>query len=110
MRLLRKDMEEQSFFLEIQRLSMEMDAIIDKYNMRERALSVFVCGLIDEDIIGNIRLKAIYSYSLDSKEELDSVVSFVDNTWYDPYEDGFTEGRYYKDIDDLLNGTGIELE
>ena len=80
MRLLRKDMEEQAFFLEMQRLSMEMDAIIDMYNMREKVISIFVCGLLDEDIIGNVRIKAIYSYSLESKEELDSVINFVDNT------------------------------
>ena len=110
MRLLRKDMEEQAFFLEMQRLSMEMDAIIDMYNMREKVISIFVCGLLDEDIIGNVRIKAIYSYSLESKEELDSVINFVDNAWYDPTADGLTEKRYYRDIDDLLDGTGIELE
>ena len=104
MNLLRKDMEDQAFFLEIQRLSLEMDAVIDKYNMRDRLASIMVTGLMDEDILGNVKLKAIYSYSLDSRDELDSIIDFIDSTWED------SEGSGYKDIDDLLNGTGIELE
>jgi hypothetical protein len=110
MRLLRKDMEEQAFFLEIQRLSMELDAIVDMYGMRDRVASIMVTGLIDEDIMGNSRLKAIYSYSIDSKEELDSILQFINSTWYDPDEGGLIEEDGYKDIDDLLDGTGVELE
>jgi|TARA_Y100000401_G_C8134281_1_gene131710 hypothetical protein len=110
MRLLRKDMEEQAFFLEVQRLSMELDRIVDLYNMRDRVASVMVTGLIDEDIMGNSRLKAIYSYSLDSREELNSILQFIDSTWYDLDNKDSEEVDGYKDIDDLLNGTGVELE
>jgi hypothetical protein len=108
MNLLRKDMEDQAFFLEIQRLSLEMDAVIDRYNMRDRVASIMVTGLMDEDFLGNVRLKAIYSYSVDSKDELDSIVNFIDDTWNDTDDSDSEEG--YKDIDDLLDGTGIELE
>ena len=107
MNLLRKDMEEQAFFLEIQRLSMEIDRVIDEYDMRDRALSIMVTGLVDQNIFGDTRIKAIYSYSLDSREELDNIINFIDNTWDDPSKE---EDTYYKDIDDLLDGTGIELE
>tara|TARA_R100001443_G_scaffold45841_2_gene58838 strand:+ start:442 stop:768 length:327 start_codon:yes stop_codon:yes gene_type:complete len=107
MKLLRKDMEEQAFFLEIQRLSIEIDRVIDEYGMRDRALSIMVTGLMDQNIFGDTRIKAIYSYSLESKEELDNIINFIDNTWNEPNEE---EGNYYKDIDDLLDGTGIELE
>jgi len=107
MNLLRKDMEEQAFFLEIQRLSMEIDKVIDEYGMRDRALSIMVTGLIDQNIFGDTRIKAIYSYSLESQEELDNIINFIDNTWDDPNK---KEDTYYKDIDDLLDGTGIELE
>ena len=101
-------MEEQAFFLEIQRLSMEMDKVVEKYDMRDRVVSIMVTGLLDSNIFGDMRLKAIYSYSLESPEELDSVISFINNTWNDPEEN--LEEQYYKDIDDLLDGTGIELE
>jgi len=107
MNLLRKDMEEQAFFSEMQRLSMEMDTIIDKYNMRDRVLSVTVTGLIDHDIFGDTRIKAIYSYSLDSEEELNHVIDFINSTWEDV--DGMREDEG-PDFDDLLDGTGIELE
>ena len=100
-------MEEQAFFLEIQRLSMEIDRVIDEYDMRDRALSIMVTGLVDQNIFGDTRIKAIYSYSLDSREELDNIINFIDNTWHDPDKE---EDIYYKDIDDLLDGTGIELE
>ena len=108
MNLLRKDMEEEDCFLEIQRLSLEMDRVVEKYNMRDRVVSIMVTGLIDTNIFGDIRLKAIYSYSLESPEELDNVINFINNTWNDPEED--SQDQYYKDIDDLLDGTGIELE
>ncbi len=107
MNLLRKDMEEQAFFLEIQRLSMEMDEIIYKHGMQDRVVSIMVTGLTDEDFMGNSRLQAIYSYSLDSREELDSILDFINNTW----DDSDTKSNTgYDGIDDLLDGTGIELE
>tara|TARA_R110002020_G_scaffold40551_3_gene119814 strand:- start:1620 stop:1949 length:330 start_codon:yes stop_codon:yes gene_type:complete len=108
MNLLRKDMEEQAFFLEIQRLSIEMDRVIEKYDMRDRVVSIMVTGILDTNIFGDMRLKAIYSYSLESPEELDNVVNFINNTWNDPEEE--SQDQFYKDIDDLLDGTGIELE
>jgi len=107
MNLLRKDMEEQAFFLEIQRLSMQMDEIIHKHGMQSRVASIMVTGLIDEDFMGNSRLQAIYSYSLDSKEELDSILEFINSTWDDSDE---IDWDTPPDLDDLLDGTGIELE
>ena len=98
-------MEEQAFFLEIQRLSEEMDDVIKKYGMQDRIMSVSVIGLIDEDLMGNSRLQAIYSYSLDSKEELNSIIEFINSSWE---QTDVEEG--YKDIDDLLDGTGVGLE
>ena len=106
MNLLRKDMEEQAFFLEIQRLSVEMDEIIHRYGMEGRVASIMVTGLIDEDFLGNSRLQAIYSYSLDSKEELDSILEFINNTW----DETNKNNNGYDGIDDLLDGTGVDLE
>ena len=85
-----------------------MDKVIEKYDMRDRVVSIMVTGLIDSNIFGDMRLKAIYSYSLESLEELDSIINFINNTWNDPEIN--SEDRYYNDIDDLLDGLGIELE
>ena len=106
MNLLRKDMEEQAFFLEIQRLSEEMDQVVKKHGMEDRVMSIMVTGLIDSDIFGNSRLQAIYSYSLDSREELDSILEFINSSW----DDTNKSDKGYDDIDDLLDGTGIDLE
>ena len=75
--------------------------------MQDRVVSIMVTGLTDEDIMGNSRLQAIYSYSLQSREELDSILDFINNTW----DDSDTKSNTgYDGIDDLLDGTGIELE
>lgn len=100
-------MEEQAFFLEIQRLSIQMDEIIHKYGMQSRVASIMVMGLIDEDIMGDSRLQAVYSYSLDSKEELNSILEFINSTWDESDE---TDWETPLDLNDLLDGTGIELE
>ena len=105
MNLLRKDMEEQAFFLEIQRLSVEMDAIVKKHGMSERIASILVVGLVDSDIYGDAQMQAIYSYSLDSKEELESITNFINNTWEEEEEE-----EEEPNLDDLIGGLGIELE
>ena len=101
-------MKEQAFLLEIQRLAIEMDTLIDKYDVRDKVLSVMVTGLLDEDIFGESRLKAIYSYSLDSRNELESVIDFIESTWTDV--ETTESNERYNNIDDLLDGLGIELE
>ena len=106
MNLLRKDMKEQAFFLEIQRLSDEMENVIKKHGMEDRVMSIMVTGLIDTDIFGNSRLQALYSYSLDSREELESILQFINTTW----DDTDKNNKGYDGIDDLLDGTGVDLE
>lgn len=99
-------MEEHAFFLEIQRLSEEMEDVIKKHGMEDRVMSIMITGLIESDIFGNSRLQALYSYSVDSKEELDTMLEFIESTWYDVNENK----NGYDGIDGLLDGTGIELE
>tara|TARA_R110002050_G_scaffold148487_7_gene274702 strand:- start:2163 stop:2498 length:336 start_codon:yes stop_codon:yes gene_type:complete len=111
MNLLLKDMKEHAFLLEIQRLAVEMDLLIDKYDVRDKVISVMVTGLIDEKEYGESQLKAIYSYSLDSRNELESIMEFIDATWSSEESDSHSpEDEGYDGIDDLLDGTGIELE
>ena len=101
-------MEDEGFLLEIQRLSFEMDKVIEKYGVRDRVMQLMVVGLMDEDIMGNTRLKAIYSYNIESDEELASVITFVGSTW-DNNENKYSENDE-PDLDDLLDGLGIDLE
>tara|TARA_A100000172_G_C3033088_1_gene107445 strand:+ start:944 stop:1252 length:309 start_codon:yes stop_codon:yes gene_type:complete len=101
-------MEDEGFLLEIQRLSFEMDKVIDKYGVRDRVMQLMVIGLMDEDIMGNTRLKAIYSYQMESDDELASMITFVGSTW-DNDEDKYNEDDE-PDLGDLLDGLGIDLE
>ena len=57
--------------------------------------------------MGDSRLQAVYSYSLDSKEELNSILEFINSTWDESDE---TDWETPLDLNDLLDGTGIELE
>jgi len=101
-------MEDEGFLLEIQRLSFEMDKVIDKYGVRDRVMQLMVIGLMDEDIMGNTRLKAIYSYQMESDDELASMITFVGSTWEND-EDKYNEDDE-PDLGDLLDGLGIDLE
>ena len=101
-------MEDEGFLLEIQRLSFEMDKVIEKYGVRDRVMQLMVIGLMDEDIMGNTRLKAIYSYNIESDDELASMITFVGSTW-DNNENKYSEDDE-PDLDDLLDGLGIDLE
>ena len=53
-------------------------------------------------------MSALYNYNIEDRDELISVIDFIDATWHDEESPDETNG--YKDIDDLLDGTGIELE
>ena len=101
-------MEDEGFLLEIQRLSFEMDKVIEKYGVRDRVMQLMVIGLMDEDIMGNTRLKAIYSYNIESDDELASMITFVGSTW-DNNEDEYNKNDE-PDLNDLLDGLGIDLE
>ena len=101
-------MEDEGFLLEIQRLSFEMDKVIEKYGVRDRVMQLMVIGLRDEEIMGNTSLKAIYSYNIESDDELASMITFVGSTW-DNNENEYNENDE-PDLNDLLDGLGIDLE
>ena len=100
-------MTDEGYLFEMQRLAFEMELVADKYGVKDRTINVIITGLIDESATGLQKIKAIYSYSLDSKEELEQMVTFLRNTWNDDRDnnDDYTPPN----IDDLLDGTGIFL-
>ena len=101
-------MKDIAFLLEIQKLAVEMDNLVEKYNMRDRFVSVLVSGFLEEDEFGEMKMNAIYSYHIDSFFELEEIISFVSTTYQ--YESPYTIEDYENDIDDLLGDLGIELE
>ena len=101
-------MKDIAFLLEIQKLAVEMDNLVDKYDMRDRFVSVLVSGFLEEDEYGDMKMNAIYSYHIDSFFELEEIVNFVSTTYqYDP---PYSIEDFEKDVDNLLGDLGIELE
>ncbi len=93
-------MEEDDFLMEVQRLFMEYEALLDQYEMRDRVLSIFVAGVLEPIDESMSNMRAMYNYILDNREELDTLLDFIDKS----YEE--TKGP---DLDNLLDGLGISL-
>ena len=85
----------------MQRLALELDKTIDNYDLRDKTISLLVTGIFEETEEGNVKIKAVYSYNIQNKEELNSIIDFVKETWTDPDDD--------IDLSGLLDGTGIFL-
>jgi len=94
-------MKEEKFLFDIQRLALELDKTIDNYDLRDKTISLLVTGIFEETEEGNVKIKAVYSYNIQNKEELNSIIDFVEETWTDPDDD--------IDLSGLLDGTGIFL-
>lgn len=94
-------MKEEKFLFDIQRLALELDKTIDNYDLRNKTISILVTGIFEETEEGNVKIKAVYSYNIQNKEELNSIIDFVEETWTDPDDD--------IDLSGLLDGTGIFL-
>ena len=95
-------MNKEEFLLEMQRLAFEVEKVIESYGNREEVLSLMVTGLLEEDEEGEQRIKAIYSYNMDSEDEMLSVLNFVEQTFTPAAQDD-------DELDDLLGGLGISL-
>ena len=89
-----------------------MDNLVDKYNMRDRFVSILVSGFIGEDEYGDVSMKAIYSYHLADSIELDEVFDFVNNTFEHEFEYDTPETfeNFDDDVDDFLDSLGIDTE
>ena len=93
-------MEEDDFLMEVQRLFMEYEALLDQYEMRDRVLSIFVAGVLEPIDESMSNMRAMYNYIIDNREELDTLLDFIDKSY---------EERRGPDLDNLLDGLGISL-
>lgn len=93
------------FLLEVQKLHFKLDSLIKEYGMEDIVVSVMMTGIVDFDEYDDPVMKAIYSYSLESKESLEEVVDFIVQS----YNDKKTEKPKGFDLDDILGEAGISL-
>ena len=79
---------------------MEYEALLDKYDMRDRVLSIFVAGVLEPLDETTSNMRAMYNYVVDNREDLDTLIDFIDRSY---------EENKGPDLDGLLSGLGISL-
>ena len=91
------------FFAEMYSLVKKMEETIDEFDMKDRTLASIVVGVLDLDAIEageeETEMKTMYSFSLQSRQELDAMKTIMDNAYSDDDED----------LEDLLGSLGISL-
>ena len=87
--------------IELHKLMLEYEELVDRYEMRGRLLSIFAAGILDPIDDENSTMKASYNYMIDSKEEMDVMLDFINDTYH--------EHKNMDDLEDLLGGMGISL-
>lgn len=97
-------MKDDDFLIKLQQKLFEIDLLIDEYEMRDRLLSIFVAGILEPIDDDTSTMKAMYGYSIENKEELDTMIDFIKDTWKE--QEDISRGD---DFEDLLNSMGISL-
>ena len=99
-------MMEDDFLMEVHRLAIELELLIDKYDVRDKVLSMVVVGVLDamQDDEEKSRMKAIYSHNMQDELELQPLIDFATETWRENKD--IDRGL---DFDDLFDGLGISL-
>ena len=91
------------FFAEMYSLVKKMEETIDEFDMKDRTLASIVVGVLDLDAIQagaeETEMKTMYSFSLQSRQELDTMKTIMDNAYSDDDDD----------LEDLLGSLGISL-
>lgn len=95
-------MEDEEFLYRIRELAVEMDDLVDEYGVRDRLMSIMIIGVTELNELGDTNMKAVYSYNVHSKEELNELIEFMQDTYVEKKDEG-------PGLDDLLGGLGISL-
>jgi len=92
------------FFAEMYSLVKKMEETIEDFDMKERTLASIVIGVIDHEAMessaDHAEMKTMYSFNLESREELEALKQVMDGAYKD--DDDI-------DLDDLLGDLGISL-
>ena len=95
-----QDMEDE-FLIELHKLMLEYEELVDRYDMRGRLLSIFAAGILEPVDDDTSNMKASFNYMIDNKDELQVMLDFISDT--------YEEHRGIDDLEDLLGGLGISL-
>ena len=92
---------EDEFLIELHKLMLEYEELVDRYDMRGRLLSIFAAGILEPVDDDTSNMKASFNYMIDNKDELQVMLDFISDT--------YEEHRGIDGLEDLLGGLGISL-
>lgn len=95
--------EDVEFLSELYTKILEIENLVKERGYENRIMSAIVVGLMDEIESAedeSVEMKSLFSYNLDSKDELDIVVDLMRETYEDNNDD---------DLRDMLGDLGISL-
>ena len=98
------DPKDTLFFAEMYSLIKKMEETIVDFDMKDRTIASIVVGVIDYDAMEegdeSAEMKTMYSFNVESREELETVKQVMDNAYKDDDDDS---------LEDLLSDLGISL-
>ncbi len=97
------DPKDTLFFAEMYSLIKKMEETIVDFDMKDRTIASIVVGVIDYDAMEegdeSAEMKTMYSFNVESREELETVKQVMDNAYKDDDDS----------LEDLLGDLGISL-
>lgn len=80
-----KDTRREKFLFELQRKIVEIENLVEEYDLRDEYVSVNISGLIDLEALENdtTELKAFFTFALKDEKELDVLIEFIKKSYQD---------------------------
>jgi len=98
------DSKDTLFFAEMYSLVKKMEETIVNFDMRDRTIASVVVGVIDYDAMEEgdegAEMRTMYSFNVESREELETVKQIMDSAYKDDDDDS---------LEGLLGDLGISL-
>ena len=94
--------EDVEFLSELYAKVLEIENLVKDRGYEDRVMSAIVIGLMDEiesTEDDSVEMKSLFSYNLDSRDELNIIVEVMTNTYSDDDDN----------LSDMLNDLGISL-
>lgn len=97
-----KDTRREDFLFELQRKIVEIENLVDEYDLRDQYVSINISGLVDTENMDEdtSELKAFFTFAVKDEVELEVLIDFIRKSYQDQ-----SEGPDLDFLDDL----GISL-
>jgi hypothetical protein len=95
---------DKTFIAEVYSLIVQIEELIKKYKYEDKVMSAIMIGLLDpvdlSEDVDEVNLKSVFSYNLESSDELEIVKELMTAQF---------DGGEEDDLDDLLRDLGISM-